>query len=77
MNEIEQRHVIRVLSVKTFALDRIMAEITSVYREQTDAKKAVECWIRQVKLGRSDIKEEAKMWIEQLPEGSMISRAPK
>jgi hypothetical protein len=42
MSEIEQRHVIRFRYAKKFALDRIVAQLASVYGEQADAKKAVE-----------------------------------
>jgi hypothetical protein len=51
MNKIEKRYVITFLDAKKFALDRSMAELASVYGEQTYAKQAVEYWTHQVKLG--------------------------
>jgi hypothetical protein len=60
MSEIEKRYVAKSLNAKKFALDRIVAELASVSGEQADTKKAVEYWIRQIKLGRSDMEDEAK-----------------
>jgi hypothetical protein len=60
VNEIEQRHVIKFLYTKKFALDRIVAEFASVYGEQVSAKKSVGHWIHQAKLKRSDIEDEVK-----------------
>jgi hypothetical protein len=59
MSETEQRHVIKVLDVKKFAFDRVTAKLVSVYAEQIYAKNAVEYWIHQVKLGRSEMEDEA------------------
>jgi hypothetical protein len=42
MNEIHQRYVIKVLDAKKFALDRIVAELASVFGEQAYVKKGVE-----------------------------------
>jgi hypothetical protein len=53
-------NVIKFLYAKKFTLDRSVTELASVYGEQTYAKKAVEYWIHQVKLGRSDMEDEAK-----------------
>jgi hypothetical protein len=58
--KIEQRYVIEFLDAKKFALDRITAELASVYGEQAYAKKVVEYWIHQINLGRSDLEDEAK-----------------
>jgi hypothetical protein len=52
--------VTKFLYAKKFALDRIVAELALVYGEQVYAKKAVEYWIHQVKLGKSDLGDEAK-----------------
>jgi hypothetical protein len=41
--------------------DQILAEPASTYEEQANAGKAVEYWIRQVKLGRSEMQHEAKL----------------
>jgi hypothetical protein len=60
MSNIEQRYVIKCLYAKKFALDRIMAELASVDGKQIYAKKAMEYWIHQVKLRRSDMENEAK-----------------
>jgi hypothetical protein len=60
MSEIAQRHVIKCLYAKKLALDRIVAELTLFYGEQATAKKAVEYWIDQVKLGTSDMEDEAE-----------------
>jgi hypothetical protein len=60
LSEIEQRYVLEFLCAKKFALDRIVAELTSVYEEQAYAKTAVEYWIHQVKLGRSDMEDEVR-----------------
>jgi hypothetical protein len=43
MSEIEKRYVVNFLNAKKFALDRIVAELASVYGEQAYAKRAVEC----------------------------------
>jgi hypothetical protein len=60
MSEIEQRQVIKFLYAKKFALDRIVEELALVDGGQSDANRAVEYWIRQVKLRRSDLEDEAK-----------------
>jgi hypothetical protein len=39
MSEIEQRYAIKFLDAKRFALDRIVAELASAYREQAHARK--------------------------------------
>jgi hypothetical protein len=60
MSKIEQRYVIKFLYAKKVALDRIVAEFASADREQAHAKKMVEYWTRQIKLGRSNMEDEAK-----------------
>jgi hypothetical protein len=60
ISEIEQRRAIKFLYAEKFALDRILAEFASVSGEQAYAKKAVEYWIHQVELGRSDMEDEVK-----------------
>jgi hypothetical protein len=61
MSEIEQRYMIKFLYAKKFALDRIVAELASVYREHAYVSKAVEYWIHQVELRRSDMEYEATL----------------
>jgi hypothetical protein len=60
MSAIEKRYLVNFLNAKKFALDRIVAELASVYGEQAYGKKVVEYWIHQIKLGRSDMEDEAK-----------------
>jgi hypothetical protein len=52
--------VIQFLYAEKLALGRIVAKLASVYGEQASAKKAVEDWIHQLKLRRSDMEGEAK-----------------
>jgi hypothetical protein len=66
MSEIKQRYVIKFLCAKKFAFDRIVAERASVCGEQVYAKKTVGHWIRQIKLGRSDMEAEEKLGRPQL-----------
>jgi hypothetical protein len=60
MGGIKQRYVIKFLCAKKFVLDRIVAKLASAYGEQAYAKKAVEYWIQQVKLGRLDMEDKVK-----------------
>jgi ABC-type proline/glycine betaine transport system substrate-binding protein len=53
MTEVEQRYVIKFLHTTKFSLSEIVAEFASVDGEQASAKKAVEYWMHQVKLGRT------------------------
>jgi hypothetical protein len=59
MTEVKQRYVIKFLDTKKFILNGIVADLASVYEEQADAKKAVEHWVHQVKLGRTSMEDEA------------------
>jgi hypothetical protein len=60
MTEVKQTCVIKFLSAKKFTLSGIVAELASVSREEADAKKAVEYWVHQVKLGRTTMENEVK-----------------
>jgi hypothetical protein len=58
MTEGEQRYVIKFLDAKKFTLNRIVAEIVSVYGEQAYTQKAVVHWVHQVKLGSLTMEDE-------------------
>jgi hypothetical protein len=52
--------VIKFLHTKKFTLNEIVAELASMYGEQTDTKKAVEYWVHQVKLARTIMEDGVK-----------------
>jgi hypothetical protein len=60
MTEVEQRYLIKSLHAKKFHFSGIVAELASADGEQACAKKPVEYWVDQVKLGRTVMENEVK-----------------
>jgi hypothetical protein len=53
--ELEQRHIIKSLHLKGLKLQEIAAELSSAYGKDARAWWNIKYWLRQVKLGRSDL----------------------
>jgi hypothetical protein len=54
--DLEQRHVIQFLSRKSLKLDAIAVELSGTYGQEAEERARIKYWLRQLKLGRTDLK---------------------
>jgi hypothetical protein len=53
--ELERRHIIKFLHMKTLKFQGIPAELSSAYGQDAYARLSIEYWLHQTELGRTDV----------------------